>query len=378
VSVTYSYQLVDLVSSKILAEVPMSGVRFSKVLNDSGTFEGTLSLDKVLLRKGINGYDMTTPCRTCVYVLRDGVPLWGGIIWTRAYDSTSKKISIGAADFWSYYDHRKVIPVITWGVVNQFYLANQVSQAIQQDQNVIARAHIQLADLHVGGAIGITLDTSLSGILRDRVYPGFDLTDVGDALRKLANVLDGPDIMFDVSGDNAGNVIRQLRIGTPKLGQQGSTHIWEYGGNIQSYRWPSDGTKMATRIFAVGDGIERGMPIAVSEDESRYFLGWPMLEEEHGYSTVSAGNDLQAHADADQIAQRAPVVLPELVVRGDIPPVLGTYGPGDDARIIIQDEFHVDTLDVGMRIVRMEVSPSEAQGEKVVVTMAPLIDEVTF
>lgn len=374
----YSYQFVDLMSEDILAEIPLSRVRFSKLLNDSGTFQATLTIDEVLRNKGIDVYDLTTPVKRCVYILRDGFPMWGGIIWTRDYNSDSHNVQLAGADFWSYYDHRKVIPLLPAAPVPFDAVAHLSSTSGLIDQSTLARAFITANDLHPGGDIGIQIETSLSGIMRERHFEGYELADTGDAMRKLANVIDGPDIMFDVVLDINGVTRRVQRVGDPQLGQQGSPHVWEFGGNIQKYRWPSDGSRMATRVYAIGNGIEKGTPIAVAEETARYALGWPLLESERGYTSVTTTSVLQEHADADQQAARAPVVLPELIVRGDLPPVLGTYAVGDDALVIIQDEFHPTGIETLMRIVQMEIAPGEEQGEQVKLVMAPMIDEVTF
>lgn len=374
----YSYLFVETMTGNIIAEVLLNGVTYSKVLNDSGSMTGTLMIDQNLSARGIDPYDLTTPDRRSIYVMRDGVPMWGGILWTRKYDSTTQSVALGAGDWWSYFDHRKVLPFLYDVILNPAYIAYQTVSFAATDQNTIARALISGAQTQHGGNIGIVLDTTLSSINRDRTYNGFDLVDVGGALRQLANVLNGPDMMFDTRMDSSGNIQRVFLTGSPMLGQSGSPHVWEYGGNIQSYIWPSDGPRMATKTFAVGNGIGQGMPISVSHDATRYALGWPLLESETSYGTVTDPVDLQSHADSDLIVSRAPVVLPTLTVRGDVAPVLGAYNPGDDARIIIQDQFLVSGIDVSMRIVRMDVSPSENAGEKVVLTMAPFIDEVSY
>lgn len=375
----YSYLFVETLTGNILAEVLLNGVTYSKVLNDSGSMTGTLVIDQNLSSRGIDPYDLTTPDRRSIYVMRDGVPMWGGILWTRKYDSTTQSVSLGAGDWWSYFDHRKVFPgALLDPIPDTSFVAGLSLSLSSTDQNAIARTLVSNAQLPLGGNIGIVLDTNLSFINRDRTYNGFDLVYVGSALRQLANVLNGPDMMFDTRMDSSGNIRRVFLTGAPRLGQSGSPHVWEYGGNIQSYVWPSDGPKMATKTFAVGNGIGEGMPIAVSHDTTRYALGWPLLESESSYSTVADSVELQSHADSDLIVSRAPVVLPTLTVRGDVAPVLGAYNPGDDARIIIQDQFLVSGIDVSMRIVRMDVSPSENAGEKVVLTMAPFIDEVSY
>ncbi|MGW3466924.1 hypothetical protein ACWDKQ_00275 [Saccharopolyspora sp. NPDC000995] len=59
--------------------------------------------------------------------------------------------------------------------------------------------------------------------------------------------------------------------------------------------------------------------MAVTEDRDRLFGGWPLLKADTGYNSADP-NVLQAHANADQTAERRTVVLPEIVLRGDTDP----------------------------------------------------------
>jgi hypothetical protein len=188
-------------------------------------------------------------------------------------------------------------------------------------------------------------------------------------------------MMFDVGQlDTSGNPTRMFKQGAPHLGQQGSAWVWEYGGNLVDYDWPSDGTRFASRTFASGTGMVEGTPIAVSEDASIYARGYPLMEAEGSYTTVSDPNTLQSHADADQEGARLPVVLPVLQVRGDMDPIVGAWGMGDDARVAICDDFfaaYPAGLDTAMRIVAAEVTPPEGDAaETVKLTMAPVLDDI--
>ena len=40
----YSYVTVDLLSNRVIAEVPFSGVSFQRALSKAGTFSGTISM----------------------------------------------------------------------------------------------------------------------------------------------------------------------------------------------------------------------------------------------------------------------------------------------------------------------------------------------
>lgn len=376
----YNYTIHDLKTNAQICDIPLRGVSYGKKLNDSGTLSATFTVEnRAGSRRAVKDpYDATMPCRRCVYVWRDEVPQWGGIIWTRRYDSRTRQVQIGCGDWWSYYDHRKLLPVLSLPVDPTFEVAEMTLAAGSVDQNALARQLITWTNAHTGGDLGIVLDTSTSGTAADYTYRGYELRDVGAALRELANVLDGQDMVFDVarSLDAQGRPKRLFLQGDPHLGQQGSPWVWELGGNLVGYTWPSDGSRFATRTFAGGEGSVEGTPIAVSEDTTDY-AAWPLMETEHAYTTVSDPDRLQQHADADQLAARRPVVLARLEVRGDLDPIVGAWGMGDDARVVIVDDFHTTGLDAGMRIVAADITaPDDNSDEKVVLTMAPLLDNV--
>lgn len=379
---SWQYLLADLRTGAITAEIPLAGAKPSKKLGASGSINGTWALSSKF-----NGdpYVLTTPARTAIYAYRDGRPWWGGIVWTHAYDSKAGVVSLGAADFWSFFDHRKVLPLLPAAPAVDT-VANQSVSYAQVDQNQIARNLIALAQSHTGGDIGIQVDQHDTGTLRDRTYNGYELADVGEALRQLSQVIDGPDMMFDVAGPDAtGRPIRILRLGNPTLGQQGSPWVFELGGNLLSYTWPSDGTRMTSRQYAIGSGSEVGQMIAVAEDGSVYDNGWPLLENDTSYSTVTEAGTLQDHADADQRAARLPVVTPTLTVRGDgrnargvvVGPSVGDFNPGDDARVVIPagDLFLRGGIDTTMRIVGIDVDPGVDGVEMATLTMNPMLDD---
>ncbi|MFB6722917.1 hypothetical protein ACFCV3_22250 [Kribbella sp. NPDC056345] len=375
----YTYLISDLLTNRTLAEVPLTGVRYSKKLGDVGQLSANLHLGDPRVQN-LEPYELTTPARRVIYVLRDSTPVWGGLIWTRRYESSSAQISLGCADFWSYFDHRKVLPVLAEQAYTDPHYVAKRQVFWSMDQNAIARNLITLAQSHRAGDIGITFPPGSgdSAIRLERTYFGYQNANTGDALRKLSQLLDGPDMMFDVGPvDRNGRPARWLRLGTPRLGQVGSAHVWEYGGNLLSYTWPSDGTRMATRTFATGDGIEAGMLIGVAEDKSRYDDGWPLLETEYGYSSVTDPVQLKSHAESDQQVSRLPVVLPTLSVHGALPPTVAEIGMGDDARVIIKDAFHVNGIDTLMRIVGLDVAVGDDGRESVTLTMNPLLEDVT-
>lgn len=376
---TWKYTVHDLLTNVLITELPLTRVKYDVVLNDSGGLSGSFTVDSRAngRRRVKDPYDATMPARRCVYAWRDGVPQWGGIIWTRRYDSATGVVAIGCADWWSYFDYRKILPVLSLPAAVEFAVAEMSVTAAGVDQNDLARYLITLAQSHASGDLDLQLDATTSGIPRDRTWHGYELAEVGEELRRLTAVLDGPDLVFGVSPSVdpvTGRPVRTMRVGDPVIGQQGSAWVWEYGGNVSRYTWPSDGGRYASRQFGVGKGIEFGTPIAVAEDLR---AGWPLIEGERAYSNVSDPDTLQEHADADQASSRLPVVLPTLTVRGDRSPRIGEWGVGDDGRVVIEDDFHPTRIETSMRIIRANVTPSDDNtAESVEFVMGPLLDDV--
>jgi hypothetical protein len=175
-----------------------------------------------------------------------------------------------------------------------------------------------------------------------------------------------------------------MRVGNPLIGQSGEPWVYETGANILSFTFPSDATRMATRSYAKGEGSELGSLIAVAESTYSYDDGWPVLEHDEAYSNVVDVDTLQAHADADRYAARLPAALPTLVVAGDgrdrygnrVYPEIGSYGVGDQARVILQDLFFADGISFTARILGIDIDPGDDGVETVTLTMAPMADDV--
>ena len=103
---SYKYFTVDIVSNRINAEIPFSGVSFERALKGAGKFSGTIAISTET--DNLDLYNSTMPGKTAVYVLRNGVCVWGGIIWARDYKVTNRELTIDASEFTSYLQHRYV------------------------------------------------------------------------------------------------------------------------------------------------------------------------------------------------------------------------------------------------------------------------------
>lgn len=108
----YRYVLTDLMTNTVIGELPFSGVSYGRGLKSAGNFAGTTPI----IHGKTSGYDIyetTMPGRTGLYVLRNGVCVWGGIIWTRDYDLQARVLSVTGQEFTSYLHHRSIWKTFT-------------------------------------------------------------------------------------------------------------------------------------------------------------------------------------------------------------------------------------------------------------------------
>ncbi|MFJ9149738.1 hypothetical protein ACIRP7_16990 [Streptomyces sp. NPDC102270] len=363
----YTYYTADLATGAITDELPLYDATFSTELNEAGEFRARLPLGdpRIAVHRP---RELTEPGRAALYVERDGVLVWGGVVWTVKYTSADQHLEIGAAGFLSYFDHRRVLPAAFDPAASD--LGSVSVTFTDRDQSDIARALVAVAQEHSHGDIGIRPESDArSGITRTLVYPGSDLKSTGEALRELASLERGPDFLFDMAYGSDGRPVRRLRVGTPHLGQQGTPHVWEYGANLIGYTWPADGASTASRVFALGEQGEGSQLVAVAEDPD---TGRPLTETEVSYVHLTDVDLLRSQARSALAAVSAPVVLPELTVRADLEPVLGSYQVGDDALVVIKDVFFPGGTRFGVRITGIEVTPGNDAGEEQVqLTVTP-------
>jgi hypothetical protein len=106
----YKYIVCDFVTNEVLAEIPFLDVSYSRALKDAGTFEGSIPImnfeESYAGTYNIDLYGATIPGKTTLYVLRNNVCVWGGIIWTRSYNIKDRMLHIGASEMTSYLHHR--------------------------------------------------------------------------------------------------------------------------------------------------------------------------------------------------------------------------------------------------------------------------------
>ncbi|MET8098834.1 hypothetical protein ABZV29_20460 [Streptomyces sp. NPDC005236] len=346
----YRLLFCDLRSDQLLDALPVQGVALDDYIGKTGRLTGTVPIPNRAIAE--RARRAIVPGRTAVWVERGRDLWWGGILWTLALASDSRGF-LGAqiqAGGWESYLYRRLL------------YDTQVAE--QVDQLDIARGLVDYVQNTPGGNVGITYDTAVSGIPRDRTYLRYDLPTIGDLLDDLAAVEDGFEWRIASFRDADGRRVKQLRLGHPVIRAGASEIVLDHPGPVLSYTWPVDATVKANAWQSRGASVNTNQaadsypltsPVLV--DDADIAAGWPRLDGSSDYTTVEQQATLDAHARADQAAARNPVQIPEVEVLlgGNITPAL----LGATVRLRIRDLWHPDTLDARYRVVGLSITPPE-------------------
>jgi hypothetical protein len=346
----YRLLFCDLRSDQLLDALPVSGVSLDDYIGKTGRLTGTVPIPNRTVAE--RARRAIQPGRTGVWVERGREIWWGGILWTLALASDSRGF-LGAqiqAGGWESYLYRRLL--------YDTQLAEQV------DQFDIARGLVDYAQATPGGDLGITYDTDVSGVLRDREYLRYDLHSIGDLLDDLAAAENGFEWRIASFRDTDGRRVKRLQLGHPIIRAGASEIVLDHPGPVLTYTWPVDATAKANAWQSRGASVNRNQAVEsypltspVLVDDADIAAGWPRLDGSSDYTTVEVQATLDGHARADWTAARNPVQIPEVEVLlgGNITPAL----LGATIRLRIRDLWHPTALDALYRVIGLSINPPE-------------------
>lgn len=349
----------DLLTGVINAEIPVTQVALTRQLNSAGTstFNVLISDPASAVYNIVNS---TQPGRTQVWIDRNGVLVFGGIIWSREYNSDSQHLSITAQEFESYFAHRYITTTQVFNNVDVFTI---VQTLVNQAQAV------------TGGNIGVVVPTNLSGVTASKTYYSYELRSVAAAITDLAKANNSFDWAITYAYDGGGTPVKTLSLGSPRLGTAYSSSnlsapVLEFpSGNIISYTYPEDATLIGDTVYAIGAGSNEGKLIATATSTTQLTAGWPLLETTSNYTDIADSTLLGNLASGQLKAVLNPVVTMKVVLNPSVDPVYGTYNLGDDVRLRIFDDRFPNGIDQTMRIMALSLQAGEAGPERVTLTL---------
>lgn len=391
----YVYIATTLFSDIPVADLPLRDVQFSWARNKPGEFSASLQVP-VFAR--VSDYlSATVPGRNAIYVFRDGVPIWGGIIWKRTLSSENRTVKLEGDTFDSYMFHRVLDQDLLF--VRDPNANPPIPGTDQIDMFRVLWAHMSGNWDPTGGLlppgteappvyrknadIGVTLDPLPNNtILRGRTFKKWDFRTYGEHLETLAGLRDGFDWCAVVSeapvgAATASGVERRITFGYPKFGRPFSQtgFIWEYPANMLTYTWTGDSDKAATAAYVLGSGEGDLRSYTVQYNLDRLNEGWPLLDVTYTHSTVVRQETLIGHAAKYLRAFDPPVATFDMTIHPDMPPTFGPPGSeqyfiGDEIGLKIDDEIFneagIRPEDMFVIIDGITVSPNDDGLEDVV------------
>ena len=357
---TYRVIATSITGTRI-AELQLNGLSFGSVLNGAGELSGRLPLPEGDPEAARALVDAVDPVRRQLVVERDGAVVWCGIVWAAGYDDESRSVDVRAAETWSYYRRRTVATKRVYPPTDQLTIARQL-----------------LLDAHAetGGDIGVTVPARTCGVTRTYVAEVWERKNVADEVEGLALDDDGFDFSIDAAWTTAGALAKTFRFHYPRRGRRFAEtgHVFEVGRNVISWDWPVDGTRYANRVIVTGAGTDALTKSSTRSDADQITAGYPLVEVVEAQSQEAVQANLAARARALLRLYARPVVIPSVVVRGDIDPVFGAWQVGDACRFVCQPGLSPrfpDGLDDYRRIVGYEVSVSDEGTDEVRLDLGP-------
>jgi len=370
---TYKYYFYDFMSRTLLDEFggAMFGVNFSAFLSGKigskvGTFTGTFRADT----PGRQVSDLlaaTNPGRTALWVDRDDVPVWCGILWSRTYQATGRTYELSAQTFESY-------PHEVYNSAD----ANATEPC--QDFVSIAWGSIQgNASYNVG-----VVTPALTGIgsTITKTFVGTDYNSWGDFIDEMAT--SGAEFYIKPTKDVNGNRIPQLivgrwdlvenppttyyRIGVPVAQAQQSGVDLQYPTGIADYWWPENAVQAANRVLAIGKANGASTPRQIYTNTANLAQGYPGLDNRLTLSSVDTQGSLNNIAATQLTNMQPPVLTPTIVLNGSVEDVFGSWSLGDNVKLVIDDPYRFPNGPVTgvTRIVGYSLTPSSENGPETV------------
>lgn len=362
----YTYLATDLVTNKIIGELPVNNVSLDCQLNSAGNMSagGHLSDPRIDDQEFIN---RTTPGKTAFWAIRENQIVWGGAILSRTYQSEGKALSITGQTFECYAARRFPRSVIGTAVQNLSMGQCAMINALWAQMQSIS-----------GGSIGVLaanlppVDTATTLTVN-----GYDLsTSYADLITSITQLANGPDWTIGWGLDDTGTPFKQLQLNVP-LGKtiDMTDLVVDYPGPVLNYSFTENASSGSNEWWAVGDGAAAAATVGEAVNGVSTASGWPIWESVNNYAGVTVPATIEAHAASDLISLPMPLVTHSAVFKGDAVPVFGTYAMGDYLVAHVTDPRFPNGQTFQVRIIGWTIQPpDEGQGTEVI---TPVFDEPT-
>lgn len=149
----YRYFTADILSNSVIAEIPLKSVSYERAIKGAGDFSGKIPV--IDNNAALNLYESTMPGKTAIYIVRNNVCVWGGIIWSRSYNAKQRVMTINGSEWTSYFYHRNIWKTYTHDFEATVVVTSGVAQVTIENGNyeVPVDSSVRLIFYEVGNFI---------------------------------------------------------------------------------------------------------------------------------------------------------------------------------------------------------------------------------
>lgn len=362
----YTYLATDLVTNRVLGELPVNNAALDCQLNKPGNMNAGMRMDDNRL-DNVELLARTTPGKTAFWAYRESQIVWGGIILSREYQSNGKSLTITGQTFECYPARRFPRYILGKTTVNlNMGQCATINFLWNQMQSV------------VGGNIGVQgANLPLIDPTTALTINGYDLaTSYDDLIQSILDLSTGPDYTIAWYEDGNGLPQKQLVLAAPIGNPVGQTDLTvDYPGPVVDYIYNENASQGNNQWWAVGDGDGAAAVVGSAGDPVAIASGYPLWEGVNSYSGVTDQGTITNHAQSDLFSLDVPVVTHHVDLFGNNSPQFGSYGMGDYVVVNVTDPRFPTGFTFKVRAVGWTIQPpDEGQGTE---QIALVFDEAT-
>lgn len=361
----YQYIFDDILTRAKLGTLPLYGVSCSDFLSyDStkpGNFTGTIRMDdRQYTPRQI--LDWTEPGKTRLWIERDGSLIWGGMIWTRTYQSDGRSMQLSGQTFASY-------PSSVFLDLTGFSVAIDGLGApfnILRFVWLYLRGELSGIPLSAFYNIGVTLEAFHS----DPTVPNISTSWFGTDNKYLQQYTDEIlrlDAEFRIRIFYSTTGVRTAQFESHRKGYLGTSAaasvdvpVLRYPGDISKYWMTDSASTAAHKILGLGTASGNATLRYIGADHPPGYVGLSMIKQYETNDSVT----LQANVDTDVQLSKPPVVKPVYELSGD--KVDMNFQLGDHRKVVIDDPYRYPDGPVAgtVRIMGWQLTPESSQGNE--------------
>ncbi|MGY5131279.1 hypothetical protein ACWGJW_02460 [Streptomyces nigrescens] len=319
----YEVVQTDARTGKVIATLPVTGISYTNTLNDAGSASVGIPLNC----PEANPLSLTAG-KSGLAILRDDVPVWGGLLWTLSADIDQNVLTLNASGYHSYYKGRALVTGYNRKADQAHLLADWINFA------------------NDSGGIGTdTTRLTTTGRNRTRKWTEYEFKNIAEAIEELAEDAGGFNFRYEPywtqNGRIGHRILKTLR------GGDSTPCALVHRENCTVTQVSYDSSVMATNTYAIGADNGNGTKLLGSAANLPLSATMPRKVVVTTFSDVKASPELFDKANAMLSVGSAPIAIPSLTVYpgvcspadfvpGDSGPVTCEYG-----YVSLSDDFVV-------------------------------------